>query len=137
MKNWLMIMWGAIGGFISAAFGSWDASLTTLVIFMGIDFLTGTIQAMVFHKSKKSKSGTLTSKACFMGLTRKGLMLAMILMGARLDILIGQSFVRDALCVAFIVNEAISIIENAGSMGVPVPDVLMKAIEILNGKEEK
>lgn len=49
----------------------------------------------------------------------------------------GTAFVRDAVVIAYIVNETISIIENAGLMGLPVPDVIMQAIEQLQGKNDQ
>ena len=55
----------------------------------------------------------------------------------RLDLLMGTNYLRDAVCIAFIANEALSILENAGLMGMPIPEVLRQAIDILNGKAEK
>lgn len=134
MKSVLISIVGAVGGAISYCFGGWTESLTTLLIFMGIDFLTGLICAGVFHNSKKSENGALESKASFKGLCRKGVIMLIVLVGHRIDLAIGQAYVRDAVCIAFIVNETISIIENAGLMGVPIPKVITGAIEILRKK---
>ena len=134
MKNVIVSALGVVGGFIASAFGGWTESLTTLLIFMAIDFLTGLICAGVFHKSKKSESGALESKASFKGLCRKGVIMLIVLVGHRIDLAIGASYVRDAVCIAFIVNETLSIIENAGLMGVPIPKVITNAIEILKKK---
>lgn len=134
MKNLLITIVGAAGGAISFCFGGWTESLTTLLIFMAIDFITGLICAGVFHKSKKSDTGALESKASFKGLCRKGVIMLIVLVGHRIDLAIGASYVRDAVCIAFIVNETISIIENAGLMGVPIPKVITSAIEILKKK---
>lgn len=134
MKNVLISIVGAVGGAISFCFGGWTESLTTLLIFMAIDFLTGLICAGVFHKSKKSDTGALESKASFKGLCRKGVIMLIVLVGHRIDLAIGSTYVRDAVCIAFIVNETISIIENAGLMGVPIPKVITSAIEILKKK---
>ena len=60
-----------------------------------------------------------------------------VLVASRLDIVLGTAFVRDAVVIAYIVNETISIIENAGLMGLPVPDVIMSAIEQLQGRNEQ
>ena len=128
---------GVIGGMISQAFGGWDAALITLLLFMAVDYLSGLIVAGVFHSSDKSETGTLNSAACWQGLLKKGMTLVIVLVAARLDIVLGTAFVRDAVVVAYIVNETISIIENAGLMGLPVPDVIMQAIEQLQGKNEQ
>ena len=137
MKGTLCSYIGIIGGMISAAFGGWDAALTTLVIFMMIDYLTGIIVAGVFHKSRKTESGALESITGFKGLLRKGIQLLIVLIACRLDMLIGgSSFIRDAVVIAFITNETISIMENAGLMGIPMPKAIKKAIDILKTKED-
>ena len=128
---------GVIGGMISQAFGGWDAALISLLLFMAVDYLSGLIVAGVFHSSDKSETGTLNSAACWQGLLKKGMTLIIVLVAARLDIVLGTAFVRDAVVIAYIVNETISIIENAGLMGLPVPDVIMSAIEQLQGKNEQ
>jgi toxin secretion/phage lysis holin len=101
---------------------------------MGVDYLTGLIVAGVFHQSPKTVSGTLESRAGFKGLIRKGMILILVWVGYRLDIAVGASYIRDAICIAFIVNELVSIIENAGLMGIPIPAVITKAIDILQQK---
>lgn len=136
MKNGIMIGIGAVGSFIASFFGGWTASLSTLLIFMLIDYVTGLIVAGVFHNSKKTDSGALESRAGFKGLFRKGMILLLVLVGYRLDIAIGTSYIRDAICIAFIANETISIIENAGLMGIKIPTVLENAIDILKKKAE-
>ena len=128
---------GVIGGMISQAFGGWDAALITLLLFMAVDYLSGLIVAGVFQASDKSASGSLSSVACWQGLLKKGMTLVIVLVAARLDIVLGTVFVRDAVVIAYVVNETISIIENAGLMGLPVPDVIMQAIEQLQGKNEQ
>lgn len=136
MKNGIMIGIGTVGSFIASFFGGWTASLSTLLIFMMIDYVTGLIVAGVFHNSKKTDSGALESRAGFKGLFRKGMILLLVLVGYRLDLAIGTSYIRDAICIAFIANETISIIENAGLMGIKIPAVLENAIDILKKKAE-
>lgn len=126
-----------VGGVIGQVLGGMDAALITLLIFMAIDYVSGLIVAGVFHSSDKSETGTLNSAACWQGLLKKGMTLIIVLVAARLDIVLGTAFVRDAVVIAYIVNETISIIENAGLMGLPVPDVIMQAIEQLQGKNEQ
>lgn len=128
---------GVIGGMISQAFGGWDAALITLLLFMAVDYLSGLIVAGVFQASDKSETGALNSAACWQGLLKKGMTLVIVLVASRLDIVLGTAFVRDAVVIAYVVNETISIIENAGLMGLPVPDVIMSAIEQLQGKNEQ
>lgn len=103
---------------------------------MGIDFAMGLILAGVFRKSGKSESGALESRAGWKGLCRKGVTLLFVLIGARLDVIIGTNYIRDAICIGFIANELISIVENAGLMGVPLPAIVQKAIDILTDKAE-
>ena len=126
-----------VGGMIGQVFGGMDAALITLLIFMAIDYVSGLIVAGVFQASDKSASGSLSSVACWQGLLKKGMTLIIVLVAARLDIVLGTAFVRDAVVIAYVVNETISIIENAGLMGLPVPDVIMQAIEQLQGKNEQ
>ena len=128
---------GAVGSFIASIFGGWDTALATLLIFMAVDYITGLLVAGVFHASPKSKNGALESKAGFKGLIRKGLVLVVILVACRMDMLLGVNYIRDAACIAFIVNELISMVENFGLMGVPFPEPIKEAIELLQKKGEK
>lgn len=137
MKQGICTGIGAIGGFIAALFGGWNEALVTLVIFMAVDYLTGLLVAGVFHNSKKTESGTLESRAGWKGLCRKGVTLLFVLIGYRLDLAIGVNYIRDALIIGFIANELISITENAGLMGIPLPDVITKAIDILTTKRKE
>ena len=68
------------------------------------------------------------------GLCRKGMGLLFVLIAVRLDLLMGTSYLRDTVCIAFIANEAVSIVENAGLMGIPIPEVICKTIEVLEEK---
>ena len=135
MKNSILFGTGTAGSIIASFFGGWTASLSTLLIFMMIDYLTGLIVAGVFHKSKKTDSGALESRAGFKGLCKKCMILFLVLVGHRLDIAIGSTYIRDAVCIAFIANETISIIENAGLMGIKIPAILENAIDILKKKK--
>lgn len=134
MKMKICTVIGTIGSFIASLFGGWDAALMTLVIFMGIDYFSGLLVAGVFHNSKKTESGTLESRAGWKGLCRKGMTLLFVLIAYRLDLAIGVNYIRDAVIIGFIANELISIVENAGLMGVPLPDVINKAVDILTTK---
>ena len=136
MKNGLCTIVGTVGGFIASLFGGWDTALATLLIFMAVDYVTGLIVAGVFHKSQKTASGALESRAGWKGLCRKGTSLLVVLVAYRLDLVIGSNFVKDATIIAFIAHETISIIENAGLMGAPIPAVIVKAIDVLKQKAD-
>ena len=136
MKNGLCTVIGTVGGFIASLFGGWDTALATLLIFMAVDYATGLIVAGVFHKSQKTENGALESRAGWKGLCRKGTSLLVVLVAYRLDLVIGSNFVKDATIIAFIANETISIIENAGLMGAPIPAVIVKAIDVLKQKAD-
>lgn len=127
---------GVMGSLVAKAFGGWDAALTTLIIFMVADYLTGLIVAGVFHKSKKSENGALESLAGWKGLCKKGVTLLFVLIAYRLDLALGLDFIRTTVIIGFMANELISIIENAGLMGIPIPKVLSKAIDILTQKAD-
>lgn len=60
-----------------------------------------------------------------------------VLVACRLDAVMATSFVRDAVVIGFICNEAISIVENAGLMGLPIPAALTKAVDILKQRSEE
>ena len=137
MKNTICAVIGVVGSTIAALFGGWDAALATLVLFMGIDYITGIMVAAVFHKSPKSQTGALESRAGWKGLCRKGVTLLIVLVACRLDTVMGSTLIRDAVVIAFIANETISIVENAGLMGVPIPAAITKAIDILKQKAEE
>lgn len=135
MKNRIFTYIGLGSGMLTNLFGGWDVALQTLVLFMAIDWFTGGILLpAVFQKSPKSENGTLESRAGWKGLCRKGTTLFFVLIAVRLDLLMGTNYLRDAVCIAFIANEVVSIVENAGLMGVPLPNTIKKAINVLEKK---
>lgn len=136
MKTVICTSVGIAGSIIASLFGGWTASLTTLLIFMGIDYVSGLIVAGVFHRSPKTETGALESRAGLKGLIRKFSMLLFVLIGHRLDMATGANYIRDAVCIAFMANELLSIVENAGLMGVPIPAIVTNAIDILKKKTE-
>ena len=136
MKEDICTVVGAIGGFVAALLGGWDNALITLMIFMAVDFTTGLIGAAL-GKSKHSWTGKLSSKAGWYGLAKKFCTLLIIVVAVRVDILIGTTYVRDATCIGFCLNELLSIVENTSLMGVPYPDSIKKAIEVLQKKAGK
>lgn len=137
MKEKICTMLGLIGSVIASLFGGWDSGLITLIVFMAIDYISGLVVAGVFHNSKKTQTGTLESRAGWKGLCRKGMTLLFVLIAYRLDMLIGTNYIRDAVIIGFVANEVISIVENAGLMGLPLPEVISKAIDILTKKSRE
>ncbi len=125
---------GMVGGFLANMFGGWSDDMITLIVFMAVDFVMGLIVAGIFKNSGKSKSGALESKAGWKGVCRKCVTLLFVLIAHRLDVSLGLNYIRTAAIVGFIANEAISIVENAGLMGVPLPQAIVKAIEILKNR---
>ena len=136
MKGYIMTIIGIVGSFIASLFCGWDAGLATLLIFMGIDYVSGLVVAGVFHKSNKTESGALESKAGWKGLCRKCMTLLFVLIAYRLDLAIGVDYIRNAVIIGFMANELISIVENAGLMGLPLPDAINKAIDVLTEQKE-
>lgn len=134
MKEGLCTGIGVVGGFIASLFGGWDAALITLLMFMVIDYISGLIVAGVFHNSNKTETGTLESKAGWKGLCRKCMTLLFVLIAYRLDLALSVAYIRDAVIIGFMANELISIVENAGLMGLPLPAVITKAIDVLTKK---
>lgn len=128
---------GALGGLMSWLYGGFGDAMLVLIVFMALDYMTGLIVAGVFHKSSKSESGALESKAGWKGLCRKGMTLGIVMMAALLDRIMGTAYIRDAVVVGFIFNESLSILENAGLMGVSYPKALKNALDLLNQKGEE
>lgn len=128
-------MLGIIGSILANLLGGWDMALQTLVLFMAVDYATGLIVAGIFKKSEKSETGALESRAGWKGLLRKGVTLSIVLVATQLDKMTGTEIIRDAVIIGYITNESVSIIENAGLMGVPIPSIIVKAVDLLKKKE--
>lgn len=137
MKETIFSAIGFIGAAISAAFGGWTTAMTTLAIFMCTDYLTGMMVAVLFKRSPKTESGGAKSDVGFLGLAKKCVIIFFVYIAYRLDLIMGTAYLKDAVCIAYIINELVSIIENAGLMGVPIPDPIMSAIDILKNQKSK
>jgi len=129
MDRWEVFKWAtALGG--SAAtyfFGGWSGVLGTLLVFVVFDYFTGVIAA--------GASGELKSKKGLIGIARKAFIFAMVAVGHLVDGVLGDSHLfRDTIAYFYIANELLSIIENGGKMGAPIPPVIQQAIEVLKGK---
>lgn len=137
MKSFFCSIMGAVGSGLAFLFGGWDSAILTLLIFMAIDYLLGILLAAVFKKSKHSETGALQSRAGWKGLVKKGVTLLMVVVGNLLDVQLGTDYIRTGVCIAFITNELISIIENAALMGIPVPGIITNAIDLLKKGSDK
>lgn len=135
-KMTILTVLGAVGSFITNLYGGWGEDMITLLIFMGTDFLLGILIAAFWQKSDKSKTGAVSSDSAWKGLVKKGVTLLIVLVAHRLDITLGTEYIRPAVIIAFCANELISIIENLGIMGVPLPTVLTRAMELLQNKTD-
>ena len=131
MKETVCTTFGLAGAVLSWAFGGWDAALAALVICISVDYISGSLVALVFHNSRKSETGAYNSAYGLKGLCRKGLMLLFVLVAVQVDMLLGSEYVRDAVCIGFCTNEVLSIVENLGLAGVPMPQAVVKALEQL------
>ena len=126
----------AVGAVIANSLGGWDTGLQTLVILMAVDYVTGVLCALVWKKSPKSTNGTFESNASFRGLIRKMVILLCVLVACRVDVYTGTDMARDAVILFFIANDGLSIVENLGIMGVPIPPAIQNAFAALKGKAE-
>lgn len=134
-----VIFYGAVtaaGGFLSWLFGGWSTALAVLLACLALDYVTGLIVAGIFHKSPKTANGGLESRAGWKGLLRKVATLLMVALAHFVDVLVGTVYIRDAVVMAFCVNEMLSLLENFGLMGLPIPKALANAVELLRKKEE-
>ena len=120
MKQMVTSLFGMFGSAVALLFGGWDIALQTLVLFMGIDWITGGILLpVIFKKSPKSENGRLESRAGWKGLCRKGTTLLFVLIAVHLDLLMGTNYLRDAVCIVFIANEAFLFWKMPGLWGCP------------------
>lgn len=134
IKDAVLFGLAAVGSVLANMFGGWDVALQVLIFFMAADYLTGLVVAGVFKRSPKSETGALESRAGLKGLFRKGGILLVVLVAVWLDRLLGAAYVRTAVCLFFVANEGISILENLGLMGVPLPPFMKKMLEAMRDK---
>lgn len=137
MKDHISTVIGVAAGVLSWLVGGLDTPILALVICMGVDYVTGLIVAGVFHTSPKTSGGGLDSRVGWKGLARKFVTLLIVVVANLADVLLGLEYLRDAVLAGFCANECISILENAGLMGIRIPKALQEALEKLgeNGYE--
>ncbi len=119
--TWIKGAVAAIGGLMAYIWGPWDTLVSVLVAFVALDYVMGVINATI--------KGTLSSQIGFKGLAKKVAIFFMIAVASLLDKVVPvNGAIRAAVCMFYIANEGISVLENAGSIGLPLPNVLKKAL---------
>ena len=120
----------AVGGsLVTHLLGGWSALVQILVTFVVIDYITGVLAA--------AYRGKLDSNIGLKGIAKKVFIFVIVACGHLVDNAMGtQDIVRDAAIYFYMANELLSILENAGEIGLPVPDILKKSIDTLKGKEK-
>lgn len=119
------------GGLANYLWGGWDMALRTLLLFMLLDYVLGVICG---YKDKR-----LSSETAFKGILKKVTVLIVVAVGVSIDTAIGgQGLVRNMVIFFYAGLEGISILENAGRMGVPIPDKLKDAlIQLKEGNKKE
>lgn len=126
-----------MGGVLGNLVGGFDKLFIALLVCMVIDYISGIIVAAVFKKSPKTENGALESNAGLKGLVKKIFILFIVVIAVQIDMVLNSSFVRNAVILGFIANEALSIMENGGLMGFEYPSALVNAIDVLKKKSEE
>ena len=116
--------------------GGFDLFLETLLVCMLVDYIMGLTVAGLYQRSEKTDTGGLNSFVGWMGISKKITSLLFVIIGVELQKMTGIAGIREGIIVALVLNELISIIENAGLMGVPVPKPLTDVIDVLKAKEK-
>ena len=129
--NWIQIVFAAIGGGIGWFLGGADGFLYALIAFVVIDYITGVMCAIVDKK--------LSSEVGFKGIFKKVLIFILVGVGNIIDVqVLGQAGVlRTAVIFFYLSNEGVSMLENAGHLGLPVPAKLKAVLEQLHDRSEK
>ena len=134
IKFFVCFVVGTIGSIACKIFGGWSAGLATLCIALFADYITGLIVAGVFKNSSHTEDGCLESRTALKGIFRKFCILLIVALGYRLDITFGSDYIKDAVVITFLSSEIISLLENCGLMGIPIPKPIINAISVLRDK---
>ncbi|AJS61562.1 holin [Paenibacillus sp. IHBB 10380] len=123
---------GVAGALLAFTFGEWNQLLNVFLVIIIIDYLTGVLASLKEGRGLDSKTG-------FWGLARKALMFVVILLGHQIDLLLGTDveMVKSGAIYFYMTNELISITENYGRLGLPLPDKITRVINILKNKEKQ
>lgn len=125
-----------IGGAIGYMVGGFTMATKTLLILMVVDVLSQLIVASIYKSSPKSKTGGLNSNSCWYGICRKVMTFFCVVVAWELECVL-KIPVKDLTVTGFIISESISILENAGEMGIKLPKKLRECIDVLREKEEE
>lgn len=127
--NWISVVGGAVGGAVVSLLGGWDKLIMALLILMVLDYITGLIKG-IYNKELSSEIG-------FKGLLKKVLILVVVAVAVIAEQHLGIHAIREIVIMFFAVNEAISILENASQMGLPIPAKLKEVLLQLREKKEE
>lgn len=116
------------GAALAYLFGGWDQSMAILLFFVVADYITGFIAGAV--------EGKLNSEIGFKGIFKKVLIFAVVAIAHQIDVFSANEskMIMSATVAFYVWNELLSIIENIGRTGLPLPDILIRAVEVLKGK---
>ena len=131
VKQVISLVIGALTTGLLKVIGEPTQDLKILLLLMVIDLIVGFTVSAVWHKSSKTKSGKVSSKVMFKGIVKKILTLVLVVVAYQIDILLGYNVIRHVAIIAFIVQEIISIIENIAITGIKAPDIITKALDVL------
>ena len=131
MEEKIKWMISFIAGILANFLGGWDIWLATLLTVMSLDILTGILTAILM-RSNKSESGGLNSVSMFRGGIKKIFILLMVALGTVLESIISPDnvFIRVMVVNYYIANESLSILENIGACGLPLPKFLYAEVFI-------
>lgn len=128
MKNYaIQTVSGCIGAVTAFMFGEISIAFSSLIALICIDFITGLMHAYL--------ECSLNSKTCAKGIVKKVYILALVAVGHLVDNVTGAGVCMNVVTFFYIANEAMSVIENAGRIGLPIPEKFITVLEQLNGKE--
>jgi len=127
--GYLKLAVAVVGTFLTTFFGGWDTMLRVLVLFVAIDYVVGVTAAWLEKK--------LNSEIGARGIVKKFLLFVVVALAVQVDLALGQEIFRSLAIWFYLANEALSIIENAGRCGVPIPSFLKTALEQMKQKADE
>ena len=131
MEKYFNVIVAILATFFTYLFGSWDLALQVLIVFMILDYGTGVLYAYLTNQ--------LNSEVGFKGLVKKCMILVVLIIGVMLDRILGTGtwVFRTLVAYFYIANEGISLLENVGNIGIPIPNKIRNALEQLNKDDEE
>ncbi|MGI6235127.1 MAG: phage holin family protein [Christensenellales bacterium] len=128
LTHWLTGAFMTALAWMTRALGGWDGALGIMFLLMGLDLLSGLVVAF-YQRSDKTEQGGFRSRQFFLGVTRKLLMVLLVILGTALDTLLDTSICRLSVIGFYAANEALSVVENAALLGVPFPRGILQSLE--------